>query len=233
MILNIKGNIVSDDIKRMVNALRDWGFTVLSDYFAPMDAKQALEELPAGDRLEVKINSGGGDVYAGQEIYNIFRERNDVDIEVESLAASAASVIAMAGPSKISPVGMVMIHDVSVSCAGGNHADLEKMADTLKAFDEALSTAYVEKTGKSKEEILNLMDNETWLTANKAVELGFIDEISRPAAEGMTMTNSFSCSDFSDIEKMFREAKASKDAEKEQLATAKAELLSDLDSFGE
>ena len=172
MILKIKGDIVSNDMKE----LYEWfGY----DCTTPGDVLTALDEMQKGDRLQVKINSGGGDVLAGQEIYATLRSRNDVDIEVEGLAASAASVIAMAGKSTISPVGMLMIHDVSVSYASGNHAQLSKQAETLKAWDEALASAYVEKTGKSKDEIIQMMDAETWITADKAVEMGFIDAISQ------------------------------------------------------
>lgn len=109
-----------------------------------------------------------------------------MDIEVESLAASAASVVAMAGHSSISPVGMLMIHCVSAGRVSGNHQTMEKMAETLRTYDEALASAYVEKTGKSKDEILELMNKETWLTAERAVELGFIDAISDDRPE---MTN--------------------------------------------
>ena len=77
--------------------------------------KKSAASLPKGDRLQVKLNSGGGMVMTGQEMYTLLRNRNDVDIEAESMAASAASVIAMAAHSTISPVGMLMIHCISTS----------------------------------------------------------------------------------------------------------------------
>ena len=217
MILKIKGDIVSNDMKDIY----EWfGY----DCTTPGDVLTALEEMPKGDRLQVKINSGGGDVCAGQEIYSTLRGRNDVDIEVEGLAASAASVIAMAGKSTISPVGMLMIHDVSASYISGNHAQLSKQAETLKAWDEALASAYVEKTGKSKEEIIQMMDAETWITADKAVELGFIDAISQ--AGELVITNSIGNLKVTD--EMIKKYEAKKaDTEKE-----KNELLKDLDKFG-
>ena len=217
MILKIKGDIVSNDMKEIY----EWfGY----DCTTPQDVITAIEEMPKGDRLQVKINSGGGDVLAGQEIYSTLRNRNDVDIEVEGLAASAASVIAMAGKSTISPVGMLMIHDVSVSHTGGNHAQLSKQAETLKAWDEALANAYVEKTGKSKAEIIKMMDAETWITADKAVELGFIDAISQ--AGERVITNSIGNLKVTD--EMIKKYEAKKaDTEKE-----KNELLKDLDTFG-
>ena len=217
MILKIKGDIVSNDMKDIY----EWfGY----DCTTPGDVLTALEEMPKGDRLQVKINSGGGDVFAGQEIYSTLRGRNDVDIEVEGLAASAASVIAMAGKSTISPVGMLMIHDVSASYINGNHAQLSKQAETLKAWDEALASAYVEKTGKSKEEIIQMMDAETWITADKAVELGFIDAISQ--AGEPVITNSIGNLKVTD--EMIKKYEAKKaDTEKE-----KNGLLKDLDKFG-
>lgn len=217
MILKIKGDIVSNDMKEIYDY---FGY----DCTTPQDVLKALEEMPKGDRLQVKINSGGGDVLAGQEIYATLRGRNDVDIEVEGLAASAASVIAMAGKSTISPIGMLMVHDVSARYISGNHLQLSKQAETLKAWDEALASAYVEKTGKSKEEIIQMMDAETWITADKAVELGFIDAISQ--AGEPVITNSIGNLKVTD--EMIKKYEAKKtDTEKE-----KNELLKDLDKFG-
>lgn len=217
MILKIKGDIVGNEMK----GIYEWfGY----DCTTPGDVLTALEEMPKGDRLQVKINSGGGDVLAGQEIYATLRSRNDVDIEVEGLAASAASVIAMAGKSTISPAGMLMIHDVSVSRASGNHAHLSKQAETLKAWDEALASAYVEKTGKSKEEIIQMMDAETWITADKAVEMGFIDAISQSGQA--VITNSMGNLKITD--EMIQQYTA----EKAGIEEEKNNLLKDLDKFG-
>ena len=217
MILKIKGDIVRNEMKEIY----DWfGY----DCTTPKDVITAIEEMPKGDRLQVKINSGGGDVLAGQEIYATLRSRNDVDIEVEGLAASAASVIAMAGKSTISPVGMLMIHDVSVSFTRGKHAQLSKQAETLKAWDEALASAYVEKTGKSKDEIIQMMDAETWITADKAVEMGFIDAISQSGQS--VITNNMGNLKITD--EMIQQYTAKKaDIEEE-----KNNLLKDLDKFG-
>ena len=217
MIVKIKGDIVRNEMKEVY----DWfGY----DCTTPKDVLTAIEEMPKGDRLQVKINSGGGDVLAGQEIYATLRSRNDVDIEVEGLAASAASVIAMAGKSTISPVGMLMIHDVSVSYTSGNHAQLSKQAETLKAWDEALASAYVEKTGKSKDEIIQMMDAETWITADKAVEMGFIDAISQSGQA--VITNSMGNLKITD--EMIQQYTA----EKAGIEEEKNNLLKDLDTFG-
>ena len=219
MVLKINGDIVGNDWKEVY----DWFGLECS---TPGDVQKALTELPKGDRLQVKINSGGGEVMAGQEMYSMLRNRNDVDIEVESMAASAASVIAMAGHSTISPIGMLMIHCVSASWVSGNHQDMEKMAEVLRTHDEALASAYVLKTGRSKEEILQLMNEETWLTAERAVELGFVDEISDEApvftnALGMTAVTP-------EMVEEFRAAKAKEKALEEE----KENLLKDLDLYG-
>lgn len=219
MILKISGDIVGNDWKEIY----DWFGIECS---TPGDVQKALAELPKGDRLQVKINSGGGDVMAGQEMYTMLRRRNDVDIEVESLAASAASVIAMAGHCMISPIGMLMIHCVSTSRISGNHQDMEKMAETLRTYDEALAEAYVAKTGRPRDEILKLMNEETWLTAERAVELGFVDGISEDSpmltnASGMMAVTP-------EMVKKFQDARAKEKAMKEE----KENLLKDLDLYG-
>lgn len=217
MILKIKGDIVSNDMKEIY----EWfGY----DCTTPQDVLDAIAEMPKGDRLQVKINSGGGDVLAGQEIYATLRSRNDVDIEVEGLAASAASVIAMAGKSTISPIGMLMIHSVSISHASGNHAQLSKQAETLKAWDEALANAYVEKTGGDKGDIIEMMNNETWITANEAVEMGLIDAISQSGQS--VITNNMGNLKITD--EMIQQYTA----EKAGIEEEKNNLLKDLDKFG-
>lgn len=230
MILKINGDIVSDEIKRLINELREWGFAITGDYFAPMDLIEAYNQMPDGDRLEIKINSGGGDVLAAQEIYTMLRARNDFDIEIESLAASAASVIAMAGHSTISPIGMVMIHDVSTYGVSGNHQDMEKAAKELKAWDKALAGAYMAKTGKTEDEIIALMDKETWLPAHKAVELGFIDEISDGQSTKKMLAASFGgiYQKAAEITEQYTKAKAEREAREAE----KQSILNDLDKFG-
>lgn len=219
MVLKINGDIVNNESKEIYEY---FGF----ECTAPMDIEKAFAELPKGDKLQVKINSGGGDVMAGQQIYSMLRNRKDVDIEVESFAGSAASIIAMAGHCTISPIGMLMIHCVSIGGASGNHKDMEKMADTLRTFDEALANAYVVKTGRSKDEILKLMNKETWLPAEKAVELGFVDAVSEGASQ---LTNAFGTMMVTpDMKKQYEAAKAREKAE----AKEKEELLKDLDLYG-
>ena len=140
----------------------------------PKKVKSLLAEA-GGDDVEININSGGGDVFSGFEIYSeILKYKGNVRINVTGLAASAASVIMCAGECYISPVGTVMIH-CSACCARGNHNDLEKTAETLKTIDESIANAYVTKTGMTKEKAVALMEDTTWITAEKAVEMGLCD----------------------------------------------------------
>ena len=218
MILRINGDIVPNEYKEYYSYFN-------LDCTCPRDVHDALETMPEGDKLQIKINSCGGDVLAGQEIYAELRARNDVDIEVESIAASAASIIAMAGHSTISPIGMVMIHNASASMAGNKH-ELQKTAEVLDAYDNALAEAYVEKTGMEHDEVLRLMDAETWLTAKRAVELGFIDGISEAAPKVCNTVYGLSVTD--DMIKQYNAHKA-EEAKKAQL---KSDILADLDKFG-
>lgn len=130
-----------------------------------------------GEPVTVTINSCGGDVTSGQEIYTVLREYSgSVLIQIQSMAASAAAVIAMARESEISPVAQLMIHNVSTR-AEGDYRDMEHAAEVLRNSNQALSNAFSAKTGKSQEEILELMNRETWLTADQAVAQGFVDRI--------------------------------------------------------
>lgn len=167
--IDIRGVIVPDDDLWIY----EW-FDMAAT--SPKAIRDALAEAN-GDDVVVTINSGGGDVAAGQEIYTLLRSyAGNVTIQIFSLAASAASVIAMAGDSEISPVAQLMIHNVSTHAAG-DHRVMEHTAGVLVNANEALAAAYAVKTGKSKEDILALMAKETWLTAEQAVQEGFVDRV--------------------------------------------------------
>lgn len=125
---------------------------------------------------DVYINSPGGDLTSGVEIYEELRQYGNVNIHVMQ-ACSAASVIMCAGRSEISPAGMVMIHNVS-GRFGGDHNDMKHAENVLKTADKAVASAYEAKTGKPVSEWLTKMNAETWLSASEAVELGLIDRIS-------------------------------------------------------
>lgn len=130
-----------------------------------------------GQPITVRINSGGGDVFAGCDIYNMLKTyQGDVTIEIHGLCASIASVIAMAGKCKMSPLAEIMIHNVSTQ-ASGDYRDMEHTVEILKKANKTISNAYIMKAGLDEKEVKKMMDNETWLTAEEALELGLIDEI--------------------------------------------------------
>ena len=137
------------------------------------------DELNAGNGdITVWINSPGGDCVAAAQIYNMLSNyKGKVTVKIDGIAASAASVIAMAGDTVlVSPVSMLMIHNPA-TIAWGDHAEMQKAIDMLSEVKESIINAYVLKTGLSRPKLSHLMDAETWMDANKAVELGFADEI--------------------------------------------------------
>ena len=137
------------------------------------------DELNSGTGdITVWINSPGGDCVAAAQIYNMLSNyKGKVTVKIDGIAASAASVIAMAGDTVlVSPVSMLMIHNPA-TIAWGDHAEMQKAIDMLSEVKESIINAYVLKTGLSRPKLSHLMDAETWMDANKAVELGFADEI--------------------------------------------------------
>ena len=124
------------------------------------------------------ISSPGGDCVAAAQIYNMLMDyKGNVTIKIDGIAASAASVIAMAGTKVIvSPVSMMMIHN-PMTAAFGNASEMEKAIAMLDEVKESIINAYEIKTGMSRAKLSHLMDAETWMNANMAVELGFADEI--------------------------------------------------------
>ena len=137
------------------------------------------EELNAGQgNITVWINSPGGDCVAAAQIYNMLMDyKGDVTVKIDGIAASAASVIAMAGTKVLmSPVSMMMIHNPA-TIAFGDTAEMQKAINMLAEVKESIMNAYEIKTGMSRTKISHLMDAETWMDAHKAVELGFADDI--------------------------------------------------------
>ncbi len=141
--------------------------------------KAFKDELTAdsGD-ITLWINSPGGDCFAAAQIYNMLMDYpGNVTVKIDGLAASAASVIAMAGTKVcMSPVGILMIHNPA-TMAYGDKAEMEKAIGMLSEIKESIVNAYEIKSGLPRTKIAHMMDNETWLNARKAVELGFADEI--------------------------------------------------------
>lgn len=137
------------------------------------------DELMAGSgNITVWINSPGGDCVAAAQIYNMLMDyKGNVTVKIDGIAASAASVIAMAGTKVLmSPVSMLMIHN-PMTIAMGDTAEMQKAIDMLTSVKDSIINAYEIKTSLSRTKLAHLMDAETWMDANKAVELGFADGI--------------------------------------------------------
>lgn len=137
------------------------------------------DELMAGSGdITVWINSPGGDCVAAAQIYNMLMDyKGNVTVKIDGIAASAASVIAMAGTKVlVSPVSMLMIHN-PMTAAFGNSDEMQRAIEMLGSVKDSIINAYEIKTGLSRAKLSHLMDAETWMDANKAVELGFADEI--------------------------------------------------------
>lgn len=143
-------------------------------------AEMVNEQLESanGQDVEVIINSGGGDVYAGSEIYTALKDYNGkVTVKIVGVAASAASVIAMAGDRVlISPTAQIMIHNVASGVRGDYRAH-EHEAEVLKNYNKSIANAYILKSGMSEETLLELMNKETWFTAQQSVEHNLADEV--------------------------------------------------------
>ena len=135
----------------------------------------------SGD-ITVWINSPGGDCVAAAQIYNLLMDyKGNVTVKIDGIAASAASVVAMAGTKVlVSPVSMLMIHN-PMTVAMGNSEEMQKAIEMLAEVKESIINAYEIKTNMSRAKISHLMDAETWMDANKAVELGFADGIMKRA----------------------------------------------------
>lgn len=145
-----------------------------------VSAKSISNAMPDdGSDIVLEVNSNGGLVTVGSDIYTMLKQyQGNVTAEVTGMAASAASVAIMAADTVvISPTAQMMIHKALLGYVSGNSDDLDKASNALKASDQGIVNAYVAKTGKSENEVMELMRNETYMSAQKAVELGFADEI--------------------------------------------------------
>lgn len=148
----------------------------LGDEITPALFRDELANV-SGD-LTVWINSPGGDCISASQIYTMLKNhKSKVTVKIDGIAASAASVVAMAGDETwISPTGYLMIHN-PMTCAAGNKADMEKAIALLDEIKEGIINAYEEKTHLSRSKIAKMMDEETWINAKKAKQLGFVDGI--------------------------------------------------------
>lgn len=146
-----------------------------------VSAKSITDQFPEdiNEDITLEVNSNGGLVTVGSEIYTALKEyKGHVTVEVTGMAASAASVAIMgADKVRISPTAQIMIHKALLTRASGNSDDLEKAVNALKSSDQSIINAYVSKTGLSEDEIFEMMKNETFMSANDAIEKGFADEL--------------------------------------------------------
>ncbi len=216
--INIRGDIIINEWKKYYDYL-GW------DAVCPRDVQDIIDAAERDEPLDVYINSPGGIVEAGQEIYTALRGDPRVNIHITGQACSAASFIAMAGHCDMTPVGLMMVHCASMGGVFGNHNDMERAAQELSATDEAIAAAYVAKSGMDLKAALRMMEKETWLTANQCIELGLVDEITPEEAPTMKAAALGGV-------RLTEEAMRNVDAEIKATAGRKKEILSDLDDFG-
>lgn len=158
--------------------------------------KNALDQAGQFASITLRINSPGGDAFEGAAIYSLLRATGKtVNVFIDGIAASAASIIAMAGDTiTMSNVGMMMIHNAWTVCAG-EAADMRKCADTLDKVSGAIAQAYVERTGKTLADVKSVMDAKTWMGAQECVDEGFATAVAEPAAKNdaaaMALASSF------------------------------------------
>ncbi len=169
MRIDVKGAIVSSDEAWIY----DW-FGI--EHTSPKTVNDLIGKAN-GEPLDIYINSGGGDIFAGSEIYAALRSyKGQVKNHIVGLAASSASVIACSGYCDISPTGMMMVHNVS-GVSQGDYRTMDKTSDVLQKANKTIAAAYVAKTGMSEKDALAMMDKETWLTADEAIKRGLVDKI--------------------------------------------------------
>lgn len=164
--IKIKGAIISNDSIPMYQEAQK-EYTALKDIQIPFPDKP----------LEVIINSGGGDVFTGSEIYSMLKShKGHVTVKIVGVCASAASMVAMAGDTvEMSPTGLLMIHN-AMGWTFGNTQEHEKQIKSLEEANDSIAKAYQNKTGLPLSEIRELMKEETWFSCDKAIEYGFVDK---------------------------------------------------------
>lgn len=158
----------------------------------PASVKQQIDKAGKYARMSVRINSPGGNAFDGVAIHNVLRAAGKpVSVFVDGIAASAASIIAMAGDTITMGTGaMLMLHNPWVITMGGA-PELRKQADVLDQIADSMSDIYA-RSGKPKEEIRTIMDEETWMSAQDAVDLGFATDIAAGSAKALAAAKEFS-----------------------------------------
>jgi ATP-dependent protease ClpP protease subunit len=216
--ISINGAIVSNDEKWIY----DW---YEMDSICPKDVQDILNSSN-NEKIEVEISSGGGDIFAGAEIFSALKlYEGEVEITILSLAGSAASEIAMAGNCRMMPNALMMVHNVSVYGASGDYHEMDKMSEMLKKANQSIANTYMTKSGMNKEEVLEMMDKTTWMTAQEAKEKNLIDEILF-VDEKLAFSNDLGCLLTKDKIEHAKNEKARLQVENEKL---KNKLLIELD----
>lgn len=165
--INVKGPIIGNN-DAWIYKYFGW------DYTSPKTIREGLEQA-AGEDVEIEINSPGGYVSYGYEMYaDIMNYQGKVTAHVICAASAATFLLCAADEVLISDAGYIMIHNASMSAAG-NKTTMQQTHDRLQAIDDGIINAYMRKTGKAKEELQQLMDNETYMSPERAIELGFAD----------------------------------------------------------
>lgn len=190
--INVKGTIVSSEDKWIY----DWlGY----ESTAPEDIESALSEAN-GEDVTFVVNSSGGDVFAGNEInYLISQYRGNTIADIVGIAASIATVICCGADTvRMAAGAQYMIHNVS-SSAYGDYREMDKSSQILRVANKTISNTYRLKTGMSESELLELMDQETWMDAVRAQELGFVDEIIGDSKQCLSKETLYNASPFVNI----------------------------------
>lgn len=168
-------------------------YGVIDEYWgvSAEEIARSLEDLK-GKAVTLRINSPGGDVFDGRAMYSAIRQHGNVTAQIDGIAASAATYVAMAAKSvEMIDGGFMMIHN-AWTLGFGNKNDFRELADLLDKFDGSIVNDYIKKTGKSTEEITAMMDAETWFDAAEALDFGFIDSVFDGEQESSSTENSAS-----------------------------------------
>ena len=167
-----------------ISSVSWWG-----DEVTPKEFKKDLDALGDIDILNIYVNSPGGDVFAAQAMVSMLKRHSaEKNVYVDGLMASAATFFIGVGKVYMPSNAMMMYHNPS-SIVWGNAIDMRKMADDLDKIRESMLSVYREKTGKTDEELIEILDAETWLTAEEAVEYGFADELEEAKKVAASISN--------------------------------------------
>jgi len=185
-------NATTRDKLLVIDIYGDIGADWFGEGITAAAVKKSIDAAKVVDRIQVNINSPGGDAFEGIAIKNLLSKQNvPVAVDVDGVAASAASIIAMAGDTITMRAGsMLMIHDAWSICAG-NGSDMRKMADTLDNISGAIADCYTQKTGLPLDQIRAMMAEETWLDSETAKQQGFATDIAEDKPKALAMARRF------------------------------------------